>query len=572
MKIETLDSDVLVIGGGGAGCRAAVEAVLQNCQVLLISKELFGKAHTGMAEGGYNAALGNVDSSDSWQWHFFDTVEGGAYLNNQALAEILAREAAERVLDLEEYGAIFDRTAEGRIGQRPFGKQTYVRTCYAGDRTGHEMMVTLVEECRKLGIQVMDEIFAYRLLTYDGSVSGVVAFDIKSGDIKVFKSRTIVLATGGAGRIFQITTNAQCDTGDGFAMGYHSGAELIDMEMVQFHPTGMVSPESCRGVLVTEAVRGEGGFLYNAMGERFMRRYNPRMLELAGRDEVARSIATEILEGRGTPSGGVYLSVTHLPKHIVEQRLPSMLEQFEKVGVDIREEPMQVAPTAHHFMGGLKIDQNGSTSIKGLFAAGEVAGGVHGGNRLGGNALADTQVFGARAGKSAAELAKSRNHLEVDRRQLETHVQRIGALGERKEGQNPIALRNKLRRLMWDKVGIFRNSGDLAEAVETLAVWRHEAEKGLMIVNKSSRFNRELVDAMEIENMLLTSEMVARCALMREESRGAHFRRDFPKADDTNWFANLMLKKGERMVIWKAPVNLTRMPRIGMKFNEVNWA
>jgi fumarate reductase (CoM/CoB) subunit A len=295
------------------------------------------------------------------------------------------------------------------------------------------------------------------------------------------------------------------------------------------------------------------------------------MLELAGRDEVARSIATEILEGRGTPSGGVYLSVTHLPKHIVEQRLPSMLEQFEKVGIDIREEPMQVAPTAHHFMGGLKIDRDGATSVKGLFAAGEVAGGVHGGNRLGGNALADTQVFGARAGRSAAELAKSHGRLEIDRRQLETHVQKISKLGERREGENPITLRNKLRRLMWEKVGIFRNGRDLAEAVETIAVWRREADRGLSTVNKSSRFNRELVEAMEIENMLLTSEMVARCALMREESRGAHFRRDFPKADDVNWFANLVLKRGDRMIIWKTPVSTTWMPRTGMKFNEVNW-
>ncbi|MHA1216511.1 MAG: FAD-dependent oxidoreductase, partial [Candidatus Thorarchaeota archaeon] len=392
MDYKTIVCDVLVVGAGGAGCRAAIEAAKHNMDVVVISKELLGKAHTSMAEGGYNVAIGNVDPDDNPDVHFKDTIVGGNYLNNQELVEILVRDAPERIYDLEEMGAVFDRTPEGKIAQRPFGKQSFRRTAYASDRTGSEIMVTLTEALRKTSVRVFDEVFATKLLVHDGRIAGVTAIDMKYGDFLVFRAKAVVMATGGAGRIYKVTSNAQLDVGDGYAMAYEAGCELIDMEMVQFHPTGMVKPESARGRLVTEAVRGEGGILLNNRGERFMNKYYPQVMELAGRDQVARSIMTEVLEGRGSPDGGVYLSIAHLPRSIIEFRLESMIEQFEDAGVDIREEPMQVSPTAHHFMGGIKIDTNAQSTIPGLFAAGECTGGVHGGNRLGGNALADTQV------------------------------------------------------------------------------------------------------------------------------------------------------------------------------------
>ena len=401
MDYKTIMCDVLVVGAGGAGCRAAIEASKHNLDVIILSKELLGKAHTAMAEGGYNVSLGNVDPDDNPETHFKDTIVGGNYLNNQKLAEILVNDAPQRIFDLEDMGAVFDRTPEGKIAQRPFGKQSWRRTAYASDRTGSEIMVTLIEGVRKSSVRVFDEVFSTRLLVRDGKISGVCAVDLKYGDYLVFRAKAIVMATGGAGRIFSVTSNAQLDVGDGYSMAYEAGCEMIDMEMIQFHPTGMVKPESARGRLVTEAVRGEGGILLNNKGERFMNRYYPEVMELAGRDQVARSIMTEVKEGRGSPDGGVYLSIAHLPRSIIEFRLESMIEQFGDAGVDIREEPMQVSPTAHHFMGGIRIDEHSSTNISGLYAAGECSGGVHGGNRLGGNALADTQVYGALVGDVA---------------------------------------------------------------------------------------------------------------------------------------------------------------------------
>ncbi|RDE14771.1 MAG: fumarate reductase/succinate dehydrogenase flavoprotein subunit, partial [Candidatus Thorarchaeota archaeon] len=409
MDYKTIVCDVLVVGAGGAGCRAAIEAAKNNLDVVMLSKELLGKAHTSMAEGGYNVAIGNVDPADNPETHFKDTVVGGNYLNNQKLVEVLVRDAAERIYDLEEFGAVFDRTPEGKIAQRAFGKQTWRRTAYASDRTGSEIMVTLTEAIRKTSVRVFDEIFATRLLLTDGRVAGVAAIDLKYGDYLVFRARSVVLATGGAGRIYKVTSNAQLDVGDGYAMAYEAGCEMVDMEHVQFHPTGQVKPESARGRLVTEAVRGEGGILLNNRGERFMLKYYPEVIELAGRDQVTRSIMTEIMQGRGTPDGGVYLSLAHLPRSIIDFRLESMVEQFADAGVDIHEEPMVVSPTAHHFMGGIKINEEAATNIPGLYAAGECTGGVHGGNRLGGNALADTQVFGALAGAKAAQFAKSKS-------------------------------------------------------------------------------------------------------------------------------------------------------------------
>jgi fumarate reductase (CoM/CoB) subunit A len=356
-------------------------------------------------------------------------------------------------------------------------------------------------------------------------------------------------------------------------MGFHAGAELVDMEMVQFHPTGMIYPESCLGVLVTEAVRAEGGRLFNKQGERFMQRYNPKEMELAGRDEVARSIATEILEGRGTERAGVYLDVSHLPPEVIEFRLPSMLEQFLKVGVDIRKEPMDVAPTTHHFMGGLIIDETGQTTLKGLFAAGEVTGGVHGGNRLGGNALADTQVFGKRAGAAAAAHARKASSPSLPRDSVEEDFDRINSQLDRREGVPASSVRKRLQSMMWNRVGIFRTEERMQEALKAVLEWKKLIPNGLSVRERSRSYNKEWLEALEIPNMLLVAEMVTRGALMRKDSRGAHFRRDYPKPDDVNWFRNITYRVGEggSVELGTKPVTTRYIPKSGMDYNAINW-
>lgn len=551
--------DVLVVGAGGAGCRAAIEASNHNLDVIMLSKELLGKAHTAMAEGGYNVSLGNVDPDDDPETHFKDTIVGGNYLNDQKLAEILVRDAPQRIFDLEDMGAVFDRTPEGKIAQRVFGKQSWRRTAYASDRTGSEIMVTLTEGIRKTAVRVFDEVFATRLLVKDGKISGVCAVDLKYGDYLVFRAKSVVMATGGAGRIFSVTSNAQLDVGDGYGMAYETGCEMIDMEMIQFHPTGMVKPESAKGRLVTEAVRGEGGILLNSKGERFMNRYYPEVMELAGRDQVARSIMTEVLEGRGTPDGGVYLSISHLPHSIIEFRLESMIEQFEDAGVDIREEPMQVSPTAHHFMGGIKIDENSGTNIPGLFASGECTGGVHGGNRLGGNALADTQVFGALSGENAAKYAKETDHLGVNREEIKTEFERLEAMLKRKEGISPADARSELTELMWAKVQIFRKEDDMQYAVKELRRIEKEVVPKIKVDVPVKRFNPGWHQAMEFVNMVTTARMVAEAAVMRKGSRGAHYRVD-DDPDDKGYY-NIVIRKGKdgKMDLRKEDVVVTKM-------------
>ena len=406
MEREIYNTDILVIGSGGAGCRAAIKASKLGLDVIIISKGLsFKSGCTTLAEGGYNAAFAYVDKEDSIEAHFNDTLKGGAYLNDPELVRILVEEAPERLTELESYGAMFDRQPSGELNQRPFGGQTFRRTCFQGDRTGHEMMNALKEEIIRLGIRTIEEVMITSLLTdNDGSVWGACGISIKNSDFQIFQAKSTIIATGGAGWMYPVTSNAMQKTGDGYALAYREGADLLDMEQVQFHPTGMLYPESRRGVLITEAVRGEGGRLFNSRGERFMKKYDPRG-ELATRDVVARAIYREIIEGRGTERGGVYLDVTHLPNEQIEEKLETMLQQFLDVGIDIREEPMEVAPTAHHFMGGARINEHGETTVRNLFAAGEATGGVHGANRLGGNALADTQVFGRRAGEAAAQNA-----------------------------------------------------------------------------------------------------------------------------------------------------------------------
>lgn len=535
--------DVLVVGAGGAGCRAAIEASNHNLDVIMLSKELLGKAHTAMAEGGYNVSLGNVDPDDNPETHFKDTIVGGNYLNNQKLAEILVRDAPQRIFDLEDMGAVFDRTPEGKIAQRTFGKQSWRRTAYASDRTGSEIMVTLTEGIRKSSVRVFDEVFATKLLVTDGKISGVCAVDLKYGDYLVFRAKAVVMATGGAGRIFSVTSNAQLDVGDGYGMAYEAGCEMMDMEMIQFHPTGMVKPESAKGRLVTEAVRGEGGILLNNKGERFMNRYYPEVMELAGRDQVARSIMTEVREGRGSPDGGVYLSIAHLPRSIIEFRLESMIDQFEDAGVDIREEPMQVSPTAHHFMGGIKIDENSATNIPGLYAAGECTGGVHGGNRLGGNALADTQVFGALSGENAAKYAKRTTHQGINREEIVSEFEKLEAMLNRKEGISPADARDELTELMWNKVQIFRKEDEMQYAIKELRRIEKEIVPKIKVDVPVKRFNPGWHQAIEFAHMVTTARMVAEAAVMRKGSRGAHYRVDADRND--KGYYNIIIRKGK---------------------------
>jgi fumarate reductase (CoM/CoB) subunit A len=513
---DTVECHVLVIGSGGAGVRAAIEAE-QYGDTVLVSKSLAGKGGcTPMAEGGYNAAL---RESDSCVLHKEDTIRGGAYLNDQELVDILVKEAPERFLELVRWGAVFDRTVEGEFAQRSFGGQKIARTCYAGDRTGHEMMMTLLERLRAGNVTVLQEVSVIDLLRRENRVVGAVCLN-RNGGLMALQADSTIIATGGASRIFDISTNSATGTGDGFALGYRAGAELIDMEMVQFHPTGAVYPYDARGRLITEAVRGEGGVLLNSKGERFMERYDPERMELSTRDVVAWSIAREIAEGRGTPRGGVWLDVTHLPPEQIEDKLPLMLEQFLAFGIDIRKERMEVSPTAHHFMGGLRITPTCETTVPGLYACGEAAGGVHGANRLGGNSLAETQVFGKRAGEAAGR-APSRG-IRIDTRQLERYRRMMDEF--RSGGVNPVTITRKLQEAMWNGAGIARNARDL----ETTLVDVEKLSKKKLLAQSPEN----LAECFTVQNMCLVASLVVRSALLRGESRGAHVRTDILQSWD----------------------------------------
>ncbi len=557
---DVYQCDVLVVGGGGAGARAAIEARKHNLEVLLVVKGLFGRSGcTVMAEGGYNAAFGFVDPEDSERLHFEDTVIGGRFLNNQKLVEILVRDAPRRILELEQFGAAFDRVEPRKFDQRYFGGQRFRRTVHRGDRTGHEMMSALKEEAYRVGVEVLEEVAITRLLRSGDKLTGATGLDLIHGRFLLFKAKAIVLATGGAGRVYAITTNPYQKTGDGYALAYNAGAELIDMEMVQFHPTGMVYPPSASGLLVTEAVRGEGGKLYNARGERFMARYDPERMELSTRDVVTRAIFTEISQGRGTEHGGVYLDLTHVPDEVIEQKLETMLKQFLDVGVDIRHEPMEVSPSAHHFMGGVRTREDcRSTTLPNLFACGEVNGGVHGANRLGGNSLAETQVFGAIAGANAAEEAKKHGYASVDKRAIEDEYERIFRF-EEGEGVLPYEVRSRLQRTMWEKVGIVRSKRSLEEALREIAELRAKLDE--VAVESGLRYNLQLLAAVELDNMLLVGEMITRSALLRTESRGAHYRSDYPE-EDPRWVRNIIVARAADGMLVKTvePVITTLAP------------
>ena len=541
MEIKTISTDVLIIGSGGAGSRAAIEVDDAGLKAIIVSKGLsFRSGCTGMAEGGYNAVFKTVDKDDSIEAHIHDTLKGGSYLNDKKLVDILVNESPKRLIDLENYGALFDRQESGQIDQRPFGGQTYRRTCYQGDRTGAELLNALKEEIIKRDIECIEEVMITSLVTDGEQVIGATGLNLKDSSLIYFKAKSVILASGGAGQLYPVTSNTFQKNGDGFAIAYRAGANLVDMEQIQFHPTGMVAPESKKGVLVTEAVRAEGGKLINKDGERFMSKYAPEKMELATRDVVARSIYQEIIEGRGTEKGGVYLDISHLDDDYIDEKLETMVLQFENVGVDIKHGPIEVAPTAHHFMGGLKINTDASTSLKNLFGAGEVCGGVHGANRLGGNALADTQVFGKIAGESASIAAKT-TELKTNEEQVAEEASRIENL-IKKGTIKPQEFKENIKKLMWEKVAIVREEKTLNEALRQLQEMQKDLEK--LDVSDKKQYNTSLVTALEVINMVEICILTVKSAILRRESRGAHFRSDFPETKD-EWKKSIIFNKNK---------------------------
>ena len=539
MEMKTISTDVLIIGSGGAGSRAAIEVDDAGLKAIIVSKGLsFRSGCTGMAEGGYNAVFKTVDKDDSIEAHIHDTLKGGSYLNDEKLVEILVNESPKRLIDLENYGALFDRQESGEIDQRPFGGQTYRRTCYQGDRTGAELLNALKEEIIRRDIECIEEVMITSLVTDGDQVIGATGLDLKDSTLIYFKAKSVILASGGAGQLYPVTSNTFQKNGDGYAISYRAGAKLVDMEQIQFHPTGMVAPESKKGVLVTEAVRAEGGKLINSEGERFMSKYAPEKMELATRDVVARSIYQEIIEGRGTENGGVYLDISHLDDDYIDEKLETMVLQFENVGVDIKHGPIEVAPTAHHFMGGLKINPDASSSLKNLFGAGEVCGGVHGANRLGGNALADTQVFGKIAGVSASEAAKA-TEIKTNDEQVQEEASRIESL-IKKGSIKPQEFKENIKNLMWEKVAIVREEKTLNEALKELQKMQENLDK--LDVGYKKQYNTELMTALEVINMVEICILTVKSAILRRESRGAHFRSDFPETIDM-WKRSIVINK-----------------------------
>jgi succinate dehydrogenase / fumarate reductase flavoprotein subunit len=552
---ETREHDVLIIGAGGAGLRAAIEALAQGASVGVVCKSLLGKAHTVMAEGGIAAAMANVDPDDGWKPHFRDTMRGGKYLNNWRMAQLHAQEAPDRVRELEQWGALFDRTDKGAILQRAFGGHTYKRLCHVGDRTGLEMIRTLQDRGVQQGFDCYMECTVTKLLTDGGRVAGAFAYWRETGRFIVFKAKSIVIATGGIGKAWPVTSNSWEYTGDGMTLAYEAGAELMDMEFVQFHPTGMVWPPGVQGLLVTEAVRGEGGILRNKLGERFMEKYDPKRMELSTRDVVARSIYTEVKEGRGTEHGGAYLDISHKPAEYVKKKLPSMYHQFKELAdVDITKGPMEVGPTCHYVMGGIRVNaETAQSTVPGLFAAGEAAAGLHGSNRLGGNSLSDLLVFGRRAGLAAAQHARSVSNSGVSEAQIAEAEKQLLAPFSNTGSESPYAVHRDLQKVMQSLVGIFRTEDDLKIAFAELEKLRARAAKAS--VEGSRLFNPGWHLASELKSMLTISEAVALSAIARKESRGAHSRIDYPNYDPV-WEKkhNLIVRDGAEMKRAESPV------------------
>ena len=575
-EYQTFDHDVLIIGAGGAGLRAAIEASSAGVKVGVITKSLLGKAHTVMAEGGIAAAMGNVDDRDNWRVHFSDTMRGGQYLNNPRMAELHAKEAPDRVRELEAWGAMFDRTKDGRILQRNFGGHKYPRLAHVGDRTGLEMIRTLQDHGIHQGMDVHMECTVVTLLKSGDRVAGAFCYERERGRYKLFRAKAVVLATGGIGRAFKITSNSWEYTGDGHSLAYHAGATLMDMEFVQFHPTGMIWPPSVRGLLVTEGVRGEGGILVNNQGKRFMFddipvnyrnqtadnpeegwRYTQgdknarRPPELLTRDHVARCIMREVREGRGSPHGGVFLDIAWIKEKLpnaaehIKKKLPSMYHQFKQLGdIDITKERMEIGPTTHYMMGGVRVDGDTQMSdVPGLFAAGECGAGLHGANRLGGNSLSDLLVFGQRAGEFAAKFAKQQAPAEIDMTQVDTSARQALEPFERTGGESPYQVQHDLEDMMQDKVGIVRREEEMQQALQGILKLRERAKH--VSVTGNREYNPGWHTALDLNNLLTVSEAVTRAALLRKESRGAHFRDDYPEKDETFGTFNLIVRKGD---------------------------
>jgi succinate dehydrogenase / fumarate reductase flavoprotein subunit len=577
MDHQAFEHDVLVIGAGGAGLRAAIEAAASGVRVGMICKSLLGKAHTVMAEGGIAAAMANVDDRDNWKVHFADTMRGGQYINNFRMAELHAKEAPARVHELEAWGALFDRTPDGRILQRNFGGHKYPRLAHVGDRTGLEMIRTLQDHGIHQGIDVHMECTILTLLKDGDRIAGAFGYDRERGRFRLFRAKAIVLATGGIGRAYQITSNSWEYTGDGQSLAYHAGADLQDMEFVQFHPTGMVWPPSVRGILVTEGVRGEGGVLRNKDGRRFMFddipenyrsqtadneeegwRYTQgdrdarRPPELLTRDHVARCIMREVREGRGSPHGGVFLDISWIKEKLpnaaehIKKKLPSMYHQFMQLaGIDITTTPMEVGPTTHYVMGGIRVDPDSQMStVSGLFAAGECAAGLHGANRLGGNSLSDLLVFGKRAGEHAAQFARSQPTAPIDPNRVAAAAQEAVAPFDRagSSKEQPYQLQRELQEMMQKEVGIVRNERDMQKALGALE--RLKLRAGQVAVDGNREYNPGWHTALDLKNLLTVSEAVTRSAIERKESRGGHFREDFPNKDPEAGKFNIVLRKG----------------------------
>ena len=591
-KYETYSHDVLVIGSGGAGLRAAIEASSAGVSVGVVCRSLLGKAHTVMAEGGVAASLANVDDRDNWRVHFADTMRGGQYLNNWRMVELFAREAPDRVRELEAWGALFDRTKDGKILQRNFGGHKYPRLAHVGDRTGLEMIRTLQDHGIHRGIDFYQEYAIMSLLTNGKNVVGAFGYDREKGRFKIFHAKSVIVATGGMGRIYKISSNSWDCTGGGISLAYHAGAELIDMEFVQFHPTGMVWPPSVRGLLITEGVRGEGGVLRNNSGRRFMFDDIPELYraqtstdeeegwrytqgdknakrppELLTRDHVARCIRREIKEGRGTPHGGVYLDISWIKEKLpnasehIKKKLPSMYHQFKELaGVDITKEPMEVGPTTHYIMGGIRVDADTQmTQVPGLFAAGECAAGLHGANRLGGNSLSDLLVFGKRAGDYAAQYAKAIIASPIDQNQVEEIAREALAPFERKSGtSNPFDIQSRLQEMMQDLVGIARTGAELGQALEGIKSLNSEANMASCDGNRG--YNPGWHTALELKHMLTVAEAIARAALERKESRGGHYREDFPDKTSVYGNVNISIIKGR-----DGAMEVRRVPKLPLR-------
>jgi succinate dehydrogenase / fumarate reductase flavoprotein subunit len=528
----TYRADVLVIGAGGAGLRAAIEAATAGARVAVVCKSLLGKAHTVVAEGGIAAAVGSVDPNDNWRIHFRDTMAGGKYINNWRMAELHAQEAPGEIGKLELWGALFDRTREGGVMQRRFGGHTYARLVQVGDRTGIELLRTLQDRTVELNLDVYMEYTITRLLLRDGRVTGAVGYVRETGRVVVFEAAAVIVSTGGSGRIYSVTSNSWEGTADGQALALEAGAELIDMEFIQFHPTGMVWPRSVRGLLVTEAVRSEGGILTNSKGERFMERYDPERMELSTRDIVARAIHAEVAEGRGSPHGGAFLSISHKPAGFIMKKLPSMYSQFmDFAHVDITKEAMEVYPTTHYIMGGIRVDaETAATNVPGLFAAGEAAAGLHGANRLGGNSLSDLLVFGRRAGIAAAAYANAASGAVSDPVEIGRAEREMLAPFEREDGENPFAIQDDLQKTMMANVGVFRTEEGLQEALHRLGALQERVAR--VCAMGARMYNPSWHTALDVRHMVRIAETIVRSALLRRESRGAHTRVDFPEPSD----------------------------------------